>query len=43
MQKFNQLARRIVNVPREELRQEQEDYDATNAIRRQQRKRKGAP
>ena len=43
MQKFNQLARRVVNVPREELRHEQECYDAANAIRRSQRKRKGHP
>ena len=43
MDKFNDLARRVVNVPREELRREQERYDAANAARRVQRKRKTVP
>jgi hypothetical protein len=41
MQKFNDLARRVINVSREEYRQEQERYDAANAVRRAQRKRTG--
>jgi hypothetical protein len=40
MEKFNDLARKVVNVPREELRQEQERYDAANSVRREQRKRR---
>jgi hypothetical protein len=43
MEKFNDLARRVVNVPREELRREQERYDVVNAVRRAQRKQKDAP
>ncbi|MGC2412752.1 MAG: hypothetical protein WA459_08660 [Stellaceae bacterium] len=40
MRRFNELARKIVNVPREELRQEQNIYDAANAARRA-KQRKG--
>jgi hypothetical protein len=40
MEKFKSLAGRLINVPREELRREQDQYDAENAARRAQRKRK---
>ena len=39
-QRFNDLARKLLNVPREELRYEQERYDVANAARRERRKRK---
>jgi hypothetical protein len=39
--RFNDLARKLVNVPREELRHEQERYDVENSARRDRSKRKG--
>jgi len=39
-QRFNELARKLLNVPREELRHEQDQYDVANAARRESRKRK---
>jgi hypothetical protein len=42
MRDFNDLARKLVNVPREELRREQELYDAANAARRSHRKRRAS-
>jgi hypothetical protein len=38
MEKFNELARKLVNVPRDELREKQHTYDAANASRRAERK-----
>jgi hypothetical protein len=43
MKLFKNLARRLVNVPRPELQQQQERYDAENAARRTGRKRKDSP
>ncbi len=43
MGKFRELARKLVNVPREELRKKRELYESSNVARREQRKRKGAP
>jgi hypothetical protein len=41
MQKFNELARRLVNVPREELLREEEQYKIENATRRRRRNEEG--
>lgn len=38
LDKFKDLARKLVNVSREELRREQEKYGADNAVRRSQRR-----
>jgi hypothetical protein len=43
MKLFKKLARRLVNVPRPELQQQQERYDVENAARRNRRKRKDSP
>jgi hypothetical protein len=43
MRLFKNLARRLVNVPRPELQEQQERYDAENAGRRIRRKRKDSP
>ena len=39
LQNFKTLARRLVNVPREQLHHEEERYQVANAARRKQRKR----